>query len=162
MKELILIRHAHASADKGIKDIDRPLTPEGQMHARNTGRWLKDRDKTIELFFSSTAARAQMTGEEIMEVLNRDVGELTTVTGLYDASVRTFLDFVNQLNEKINRVLIVGHNPTVTYLSEYLINNSIGNMPPGSGVIIGFENLKWGEISEGSGQLLVAHSLSDD
>ena len=43
MKELILLRHAHAepTVPDGI-DLDRPLSPEGLAEAESAGRWLKE------------------------------------------------------------------------------------------------------------------------
>ncbi len=41
MRELILLRHAHAEpADNGLADIDRPLSPHGLAEAEAAGRWL--------------------------------------------------------------------------------------------------------------------------
>jgi len=43
MRELILLRHAHAEpATPGQADTDRPLSPEGLAEAEAAGRWLAD------------------------------------------------------------------------------------------------------------------------
>ena len=43
MRELILLRHAHAEpAAPGQDDFDRPLSLQGQAEAEAAGRWLRD------------------------------------------------------------------------------------------------------------------------
>ncbi|WP_420213636.1 histidine phosphatase family protein, partial [Escherichia coli] len=43
MRELILLRHAHAEpATTGQADLDRPLSPVGLAEAEAAGKWLKE------------------------------------------------------------------------------------------------------------------------
>src|SRR5690606_31459629 len=43
MRELILLRHAHAEpATTGQSDLDRPLSPQGLAEAEAVARWLKE------------------------------------------------------------------------------------------------------------------------
>ncbi|MEG1681514.1 MAG: histidine phosphatase family protein, partial [Stenotrophomonas sp.] len=43
MRELILLRHAHAEpAANGQADLDRPLSPHGLAEAEAAGRWLQE------------------------------------------------------------------------------------------------------------------------
>ena len=72
---------------------------------------------------------------------------------IYEASPRTLLKLVNELSPDQKEVMLVGHNPTFTYLAEYLTKEEIGNMPTCSCVKIKFFN-EWNEVSEGTGDLL--------
>jgi phosphohistidine phosphatase len=73
---------------------------------------------------------------------------------LYEASVRTFLREITQLEDTLNHVLCVGHNPSISYLAEYLTKAEIGDLPPGGLVIIQFEILLWQKIGEASGKFI--------
>ena len=43
MRELILLRHAHAeAAGAGQTDLDRPLSRQGLAESEAAGRWLKE------------------------------------------------------------------------------------------------------------------------
>ena len=70
---------------------------------------------------------------------------------LFDASVRQLLDYVNNIEDAYQSVLIVGHNPAISYLAEYLTKADIGDMAPGAVVIIRFELSSWKLVSENTG-----------
>jgi phosphohistidine phosphatase SixA len=51
------------------------------------------------------------------------------------ASVRTFLQAVNQLKSEWEHVMMVGHNPIITYLGEYLSDEIVGDLPTGAVIV---------------------------
>ena len=63
MRELILLRHAHAeSAAAGQDDRDRALSRQGLAEAEAAGRWLKDHGYLPDRVVCSPARRARETG----------------------------------------------------------------------------------------------------
>ena len=59
MRELILLRHAHAEpATAGQDDIDRPLSREGLAEAEAAGKWLKEHGYIPDRVITSPARRA--------------------------------------------------------------------------------------------------------
>lgn len=69
MRELILLRHAHAEpADTGQADLDRPLSPHGIAEAESAGRWLREQRLVPDRVLCSPARRARETLEAVLEL----------------------------------------------------------------------------------------------
>jgi phosphohistidine phosphatase len=153
--KLYLMRHAQ-SADKqpGQADKDRELTNEGMRQSLQIGAYLKSEKKNFDLFLCSTAIRAKSTAEFVLEALNVPADKIQFDEEIYNASIRTLYQQIMRIDELITSIMIIGHNPTVSYLAEYLTKKEIGDMSPGSLVIIHFNHTKWNEIQEGSGELV--------
>jgi phosphohistidine phosphatase len=147
---LYLMRHAQ-SADKqlGQSDKERELTATGMREAIQIGALLKDFKFFPDRILSSTAIRAKQTSELISERAEQIVYE----EELYQASVRTFLAQIHLFDESIQKILCVGHNPTISYLAEYLTKAEIGDLPTAGVVIIQF-NMPWNMVGEGNGELI--------
>ncbi|MFN8334154.1 MAG: histidine phosphatase family protein [Cyclobacteriaceae bacterium] len=152
---LYLMRHAQ-SADKqpGQTDKDRELTVQGLRDSIKIGAWLYNEKINPDAIISSTAVRAKSTAGLLLDTLKLMPEIIRLNDEFYDASVRTFLQEITQLEDTLNRVLCVGHNPTVSYLAEYLTKAEIGELPPGGLVIIQFDILLWQKIGEGTGKFI--------
>jgi phosphohistidine phosphatase SixA len=60
MRELILLRHAHAEpATPGQADLDRPLSPVGLAEAEAAGKWLKENNLLPDCVLCSPARRTE-------------------------------------------------------------------------------------------------------
>ncbi|MEL6558196.1 MAG: histidine phosphatase family protein [Bacteroidota bacterium] len=154
LKKIFLIRHAEAnSLDGGMKDFDRPLTATGVRDATHLGKYLAKKDVLPDFFLSSSALRTTQTSEEIAIQIKFEFNKVLFKDRLYEPSVRELLAELNQLSGG-DSALLVTHNPSVTYLAEYLTGDPIGNMSPGSCVEIDFAVDSWAELSEGTGQLI--------
>ncbi len=116
------------------------------------GRHLKDLKILPEIIISSPAARARQSAELIAEQLDYDVGKIHLNDEIYDASVRTLLQVVNQLKDDWAQVMMVGHNPTVTYLAEYITGAEIGNIETCGIVLIQFEVKNWIDVDANTGK----------
>lgn len=152
VKKLYLLRHAQASS-QSEKDFDRPLTPEGERVVRHLAKFLEDKEIEIDRILSSSAIRAMATANILAENLGVVV---KPVDELYEASARTFLVTINGIEEKYGKVLIVGHNPTITYLAEYLTNEAFQFETAGL-VEMTLSETKWSEVGEKSAEF-VAYS----
>ncbi len=154
LKKIFLIRHAEAtSLDGRMKDFDRPLTATGVRDATHLGQYLAKKDIVPDLFLASSSLRTTQTSEEIAIQIKFEINKISFKERLYEPSVRELLAEINQISSG-EKVLMVTHNPSVTYLAEYLSGDPIGNMAPGSCVEVDFAVENWAEISEGSGQII--------
>ena len=67
MRELILLRHAHAEPSApGQADLDRPLSSEGLAEAEAAGRWLAENRLVPDCVLCSPARRARETLEAVL------------------------------------------------------------------------------------------------
>lgn len=154
-KQLYLIRHAQAVNKKSHQiDKDRELTQQGVQESIQIGSTLAASSLVPEVIFASAAERTIQTALIIANALKFDKRKLFYEEALYEATTRTFFEFVTGLDNKYSHVLCIGHNPAISYLAEYLSKGEIGEMQTGSCAIIKFDNSGWNEVSQGSGKLV--------
>jgi phosphohistidine phosphatase len=154
VKNLFLVRHAKSDwSVSGQKDFDRELNGRGMADAPRVGRKLNELQVKPDLIMSSPAARAKLTAELIAEQLSYDPEKIIFEGEIYEASVRSLLSVINNLPDEYNSVILVGHNPTFTYIAESLTKKNIDNIPTCGIVNIEFDISSWKEVSGDMGTL---------
>ena len=125
MRELILLRHAHAEpADNGLADIDRPLSPHGLAEAEAAGRWLLEQRLVPDRVLCSPARRARETLEAVLSLTG--YVEQRLEERIYEASPGTLAALVDEHRE-VERLLLVGHNPGMERLVALLHSGQSGD-----------------------------------
>lgn len=163
MKNLFLVRHAQAVENTGRStDLYRNLTPQGFRDATKIGRKIFEMDIQPDMIFSSHAERARSTAELIAEQIKFDAQKIEYTEDLYEASARTLFALIKNLNDEWNNILIIGHNPSITYFSEYITHYEIGVVSPAGLVHIRFEVGQWDLISEDNGKFVQYHHLENE
>jgi len=154
-RTLYLLRHAQ-SADKQVsqQDRDRELTPEGMKQALRIGGFFLRQKLPLDCIMTSYAVRANTTAGYVADVIKYDPEKILVEEELYEASVRTFFQFVTNLDDSYRHILCVGHNPTISYLAEFLTRAEIGDMVPAGLCMIQFNLDTWKEVSQGNGTLI--------
>ncbi len=115
MRELILLRHAHAEpADTGQADFDRPLSPHGMAEAEAAGNWLREQRLVPDRALCSPARRARETLEAVMGVTG--YLEQRLEERIYEATAGALAALVDEHRE-VERLLVVGHNPGLERLA---------------------------------------------
>jgi phosphohistidine phosphatase SixA len=133
MRELILLRHAHAEAGaEGVADVDRPLSRQGVAEAEAAGRWLKEHGFLPDRVLVSPARRTRETLEEVL----RQLGYVETrqEARIYDATPGTLMQVVDELRDTA-RLMLVGHNPGLEQMMALLSSGQSGEfrgMPAGA------------------------------
>lgn len=155
VKTLFLARHAQAAERlPGEGDSDRQLNSKGLQNSTRMGMNFKNKNIQFDIIISSPAVRAQTTAMLIAEQLKYDTSKVHLNPEIYDASVRTLLQVVNQLKDEWKTVLLIGHNPTISYLAEYLTKWEIGDLTTCGVVQIEFPVASWSMLSEGTGNFI--------
>ncbi|MGK7392356.1 MAG: SixA phosphatase family protein [Candidatus Cyclobacteriaceae bacterium M2_1C_046] len=155
MKKLFLLRHARTEdKQSGQKDIERELTAVGLQNATRMGMNFKKKQIQFDIIICSPAERAKTTALLIAEQIKYDTSRIHYNEEIYEASARTLLQVVNQLKDEWKQVLLVGHNPSISYLAEYITQQNIGDIITCGVVEISLEIEHWSEISEGTGELV--------
>ncbi len=154
-KKLFLYRHADSvQASKNERDKDRELSSKGISQSHQMGTYLSENFNLPEIIFSSTAIRAIQTATITGETFKIDTSRIVEEEELYNASVRTLLEFICRIDDAYNTVMCVGHNPAITYLAEYITAEAIGDLSPAGIVVIDFDLAKWAEVSQGNGKFV--------
>jgi phosphohistidine phosphatase len=120
MKTLLVMRHAKSSHIAGeLDDFERPLNKRGKREAPQIGRLLKEENLVPDLVVASAARRTRKTAELVVHESGFR-GETRLTSDLYDASRAQLVGVVQALPDFAARVLLVGHNPGLEELLEYL------------------------------------------
>jgi phosphohistidine phosphatase len=153
-KSLFLLRHGRASEKvSGQKDIDRSLDAVGLQNSSRMGMKLKEDQIRFDIILSSPAERAMNTATLIAEQVGYDPSRIHVNEDIYEASVRSLLNTVNHFKNSWETVLLVGHNPSISYLTEYISNGEVGTIETCGLVEVSFDIDSWEEVGEHSGSL---------
>jgi phosphohistidine phosphatase len=146
MKTLILMRHAKSSwKEPELADHDRPLNKRGEKDAPRMGRVLKDKKLIPDHIYSSTAVRARQTVEGLVEKSGYK-HKVDYLEGLYMAEPSTVIEALKQTPNKIDSVLVVGHNPGLEGLLQ-ILTHKVESLPTGAVARISLPIDKWDELS---------------
>lgn len=150
---LYLLRHAQSTERQSSQqDADRDLSTTGMKEAASIGHFLKKNNYQLDLIVSSAAKRAESTSIIVHGILNLR-NEIIIHEGLFQASVRNLLEITKGFDHEFRNILLVGHNPYLSYFAEYLTKAEIGNIEPAGLVSIRFEIDRWSEVREGIGSM---------
>jgi phosphohistidine phosphatase SixA len=139
MRELILLRHAHAEpATAGQSDLDRPLSGEGLAEAESAGRWLAEHKLVPDCVLCSPSRRARETLEAVLGA----IGDVDQRIGpsIYEATPGTLIALADNHND-VGRLMMVGHNPGFEQLAALLHSGQSGDhrgIPPAGVVVLSF------------------------
>lgn len=149
MKTLILFRHAKSSwKDRSLPDRVRPLNKRGKRDAPMMGRRLATRGIEVEAMISSPAVRAMATAEAVAEELEYPWEEIVAEERLYGADAEEMLAVIEEQDDWVDHLMIVGHNPGLTTLANILSGAYLENVPTGGYVVLRYEVDGWGEVAE--------------
>ena len=130
MKTLILIRHAKSSwENRNISDFERGLNDRGKRDAPFMAGILKEKKINIDLILSSPAVRAFKTAKIFARELEIEEKEIIINENIYEAGRKDLLKVLMETNDSINNLMLFGHNPGLTYLSNYLCDYETDNIP---------------------------------
>ncbi|MBP6015466.1 MAG: histidine phosphatase family protein [Candidatus Promineofilum sp.] len=116
MKRLLLLRHAKSSWGEGnLADYDRPLNDRGRHDAPRMGWLLRQEDLVPDMIITSSAKRAASTAELVAEAASFE-GELRYTNNLYLAEPEAYIALARRVDEAVNTLMLVGHNPGIQEL----------------------------------------------
>jgi len=130
MKNLYLVRHAKSSwENKNLPDFERTLNDRGKRDAPFMAKLLKDKKLLIDLIHSSPAVRAFTTAKIFANEFNIPEENIVKNESIYEADRRDLLKIITETDDSINNLMLFGHNPGITYLSNYLCDFETDNIP---------------------------------
>lgn len=139
MRDLILLRHAHAdAASSNQTDADRPLSAIGRDEAKAAALWLQQQGLKPDRVLVSNARRARETADAVLSVFG-DVDRREDPR-IYEATSGTLAELAD-LHHDATRLLIVGHNPGMEQLAALMHSGQSGDyrgMPPGGIAVLRF------------------------
>jgi len=159
MKTLYLLRHAHTlhAAPPGLGDHERMLSPRGLVEARKTGMFMLEHGMNPDFVLTSSSVRTTQTAQIILDTLFHGTDCMVasrSERGLYQASVREILNEIQKIDDTVDRLMLVGHNPSVSELAEALDKTEnplqFENFAPGTLVVFNVKYQNWKDFSPDS------------
>lgn len=151
MKTLFLARHAKSSWKfPELADHDRPLNKRGQRDKVTMAHRLKVMGISVDSVHSSTAVRAA----DFAKVISNELSvPLFLDRDFYTFDSRALLSALVALPEEKTSLLVVGHNPAMTDVVNWLTGQAVENVPTSGVAKISFKLESWGGLYENCGQL---------
>ena len=151
MKKLFLIRHAKSSwKDNSLSDFERPLNKRGRRDAPFMGKLLAQQGVQPDLVISSPATRTSTTAKFFCNEINYPFNEVLLEPKLYLADSDQIIDVLQSVEDRFNILMLFGHNPGITELSNQLTDHRIDNIPTCGMVSLKLSRGSWEDLGPNS------------
>ena len=153
MKELVLIRHAKSSwKDINLDDFDRPLNKRGEKNAPFMAKVLKKLVKKPDLIICSSSKRTRLTLDFFIKEFDYK-NKIIFENSIYETSYENILEVIKNIDKKYKRIFLIGHNPGLNDLTNYLVSSFKENIPTCGILKINFDIDSWENVEKDSGEL---------
>jgi phosphohistidine phosphatase len=130
MKTLYLVRHAKSSWKyPNLDDFERPLNKP------------------------SPANRAAITARIIAAKINYPLEKIRYRESIYEFSEDALIHVIKQIDDSVNKAMIVGHNPATNGLANYIGDQPISNIPTCGVFCVELDISSWAKVKEHCGKL---------
>jgi phosphohistidine phosphatase len=148
MKNLTIVRHAESALqDAQYLDKNRPLTKNGRNDALLMSQRIRDTGIKPSKILSSSATRAWETALIIAKTIKYSENLLTKDDRLYLADIHNLVCIIEEQNEDVNNLMIIGHNPGLIELINLLSIKKIANLSTSGAVSLNINTDDWNLIT---------------
>lgn len=147
MKKLTLLRHAKSEQDAPSgSDFDRSLDERGRADSKRMGQEIRDLGLSFDLVLASPAQRVVETVEGVSGLSPQYDDRI------YEASTGQLLEIVRSVDDSIESLMLVGHNPGFERLAARLTDKAVDDVPTGTLIEIELLVEHWRDVGAGSGR----------
>ena len=152
MKSIIIFRHGKSDWDATYdRDHDRPLSKRGFKAAIKMGKYLDKINQIPDQVISSSATRTKNTAELAIKHGNWN-SKYSIESKIYGGSSETLLELVHLLDNEVNSICLVGHEPTCSSFISLCTYHS-QRFKTASMAKLNFRSDTWNKIEFGTGAL---------
>lgn len=152
-KQLILFRHGKSDWNTDFsRDHERPVAERGVKAAKTMGKLLAAANAVPDSVISSSAVRALTTLKLAMEAGHWNCQARIT-DDLYETTIEQVLEVIRQEPDRHESLMLVGHEPTWSELSAYLMGGGKVRFPTAALVSLEFDVTTWRQVAAGRGML---------
>ncbi|HET7542774.1 MAG TPA: histidine phosphatase family protein [Polyangiaceae bacterium] len=145
MKTLLILRHGKAAPEEGGGDAKRPLTKRGKHEAEQMGQLLRSEQLVPDRILASSSRRTRETAS-LAAAAARFVGAVDELEELYLAEPEGYITAVRRDAPDAQRVLLVGHNPSLEALALILTGDPV-SLPPAGLVVCSLPIASFAELT---------------
>jgi phosphohistidine phosphatase len=145
-KTIYLLRHGKSAWDQpDFQDIKRELLPKGIQRTQRIANYLKEINIKIDLVICSPAIRTISTAEIICSSLN--LPKPVIHTNLYPCSSNEIYDSIISIDDSINNIMVVAHNPGISYFAQEYFSPNIEQFHTSGIASCRFYTNSWSEFA---------------
>jgi len=151
MRTLTIVRHGHAEKQSlEIDDFERDLDKRGARQVTEMALAAKEHGLTADYIITSTATRTLRTANAFAKTLGFPLSRIRHDDRLYLADYRLLAQVVQVLPEQYHNVIVVGHNPGLTHLVAWLLDeDGIAELPTSAVCTLLIDLPHWAAIGRG-------------
>lgn len=155
MKQLIFQRHFKSSWDDiNARDFERVLNARGKRDIPTIASRYIHHHIVPDLILYSSAVRTTLTYNGLCDLNPKWEGlKSKSDISLYGIGYYELIDKIVHLDDSLDSVMFIGHNPTMTEIINYLAPVRLDNLPTGAWAQIQFKIEKWKDL-KGVGDLI--------
>lgn len=162
MRALWILRHAKAGPHVP-DDHARPIIGRGQHQCAALAALLTatyDKSELPPLALSSTALRARQTAEQVLSATGAPTA-IELEDALYETDADGIIDRVRLVDDDLESVMVVGHNPALSDLALLVLQEEDGKghrklrsgLPTCALAVVSFDVGRWSSVSAAGGRL---------
>lgn len=154
---LVLLRHAKSSwANPDLSDFDRPLKKRGKYDAPLMGEVLRGKLPEPDLVLSSSSARTRETVKLFFTAFMPEKKvPVRWKEELYMAEATEMVELIRQQDKRVKSLWLVGHNPGLTELVNWLAPHfELDNLPTTGVFALTYPTKSWAEVGVEQGTVL--------
>ncbi len=150
------MRHAKSSwDDDSLTDHQRTLNKRGRGDAKKMALELEKRNLVPELIISSDSERTTQTYEIMLKTFSSDAPRVIKRSEFYGGRMHDISEALEEVEDHISCVLVLGHNPGWEQSVSYFTNDSV-SMTTANIAVLSTESENWIEATAmGAFDLLV-------
>jgi len=150
----MLVRHAKAQASGYERDFDRGLTQRGQGDAQLLAQYLASSKSPVDMILASSALRTRQTAQILAGAWENRKTTLEFRESLYLADLAQLWDCLLQLDDSLESVMLVGHNPALTdFFNDLCATARLDNMPTCCVAELIIDISSWSDLEFGKAEL---------
>ena len=125
-RDLLILRHAKSDwGTSASSDFDRPLAKRGKKDAPRVGAWLYREGMVPDAVISSPAERARETTIKVCKSMDLKEKKVVWDDRIYAAGLSELLQVLTRCPADASTVMLVGHNPGLEDLLEFLAGDDL-------------------------------------
>lgn len=154
MKTIVMIRHAKAESGGFEDDFNRKLQFKGEKDAEAIGGQLQALGIIPQRVVASSATRAWQTASIFAQGVHFNAAAIEPWEAFYHGvTTQDLLCKVQETADVSNCIFIIGHNPTIHYLSYNLCADFDRDTPTCATAVLQFDVEHWSDIEARTGKL---------
>ena len=149
MKTVYIVRHGKAvPASANASDFDRMLTDTGVARTCRVALYMAESRPVIDQIITSPAERAYATALIIADKLGYPANKIVTEEKIFSGDENDLLNVIEDLDDSINSVMIVGHNPSLTMAANKFASPKLDSLPTTGVVSVHLETENWAKYKK--------------